>query len=72
MTGTRLMVSNLVIGQPVLIEVYNAIGQKISRYKNSLSTGVEALKNLGDLKSAVYFLRIHQANATTTLKFIKK
>jgi len=72
MTGSRLMVSNLVIGQPVLIEVYNAIGQKISRYKNSLSTGVEALKNLGDLKSAVYFLRIHQGNATTTLRFIKK
>jgi hypothetical protein len=72
MTGSSLMVSNLLLGQPVVICVYNAIGQKISTYKNSLSTGIEILKNLGELKSAVYFLRIHQGNAGTTLKFIKK
>ena len=72
MTGSSLMVSNLLLGQPVVIYVYNAIGQKISTYKNILSTGIETLKNLGDLKSAVYFLRIHQGNASTTLKFIKK
>jgi hypothetical protein len=72
MTGSGLTVSNLIIGKPVVIHVYNVIGQKTNTYQNLLSTGIEMLSDLDNLKSAVYFLHINQGDATTILKFIKK
>jgi hypothetical protein len=72
MTGSGLTVSNLIIGKPVVINVYNVIGQKTNTYQNLLSSGIEMLSDLDNLKSAVYFLHINQGDATTILKFIKK
>jgi hypothetical protein len=72
MTGSHLQVSNLRIGQPVVMDFYNAVGQKVRTFKNLLSNGVETVNNLSDLKSAVYFLRVYQGDVVTTLKFIKK